>query len=422
MMKMSSIGRLRQTARLLRSEGPAGITVRALDRAAAAVSRAGYRALPVASEDLRQAATIASSGWVLPAPAPWEQGEPLAVGWVTVPPNPIAGGHNTMMRMVGALERAGHACVLYLHDRHGWSLQQHRRTVRDGWPEIRADVRDLRAGIEDSHAVFATSWMTAYPLLASPAAGVKCYFVQDFEPAFYPAGSAALLAEATYRFGFHGITAGRWLAQRLSREYGMPCDHFDFGCDLHQYVFDSSLEAERRRTGVCYYCRPSTPRRGYELAMMALELFSQRHPEVEIHLFGQRTGRLGFKATDHGSLSPEQLSSLYRRCVAGLSLSATNVSLVPHEMLAAGCIPIVNDAEQNRVVLDNPHVVYAPATPFHLADALSAIVERPPTERSAAARAAATSVQSQTWEQSGEQFEQAVRVLVERQSQQLIAA
>ena len=48
-------------------------------------------------------------------------------------------------------------------------------------------------------------------------------------------------------------------------------------------------------------------------------------------------------------------------------LSATNVSLVPHEMLAAGCIPVVNDAEHNRMVLDNAHVAYAPATPFELA-------------------------------------------------------
>jgi hypothetical protein len=35
----------------------------------------------------------------------------------------------------------------------------------------------------------------------------------------------------------------------------------------------------------------------------------------------------------------------------GLVLSATNMSLVPYEMLAACCIPVVNDAEHNRCVL-----------------------------------------------------------------------
>jgi hypothetical protein len=42
-------------------------------------------------------------------------------------------------------------------------------------------------------------------------------------------------------------------------------------------------------------------------------------------------------------------------------------------MLAAGCIPIVNDAEHNRVVLDYPHVRYTPATPHALAAALEVV-------------------------------------------------
>ncbi len=102
--------------------------------------------------------------------------------------------------------------------------------------------------------------------------------------------------------------------------------------------------------------------------MLALDLFAERHPEVDIHLYGRVRGPAAVPATDHGLLTPEQLNALYNRCVAGLVLSATNVSLVPHEMLAAGCIPVVNDAEHNRIVLDNEHVAYAPPTPFELAD------------------------------------------------------
>ena len=83
-------------------------------------------------------------------------------------------------------------------------------------------------------------------------------------------------------------------------------------------------------------------------------------------------------------------------------LSATNVSLVPHEMLAAGCIPVVNDAEHNRVVLDNDAVAYAHATPFELADRLSALVERPLAERTAAAKAAAASVLDASWDDAGD--------------------
>ncbi|MGH2876949.1 MAG: glycosyltransferase, partial [Solirubrobacteraceae bacterium] len=320
--------------------------------------------------------------------------------------------------------------VLYLYDRHGWSHDEHIRTIRRSWPPIRAQVRDLADGIEDAHVVFATSWETAYPALSSPAAGVRCYFVQDFEPAFYPAGSEALLAEATYRFGFHGITAGRWLAEMLRRDYGMSAEHFDFGADLDRYGLTAldaqsgggGASADEHRAGVCCYCRPGTPRRAGELALTALDLFALERPSVPIHLFGRPAGRLTFAATDHGMLDADGLNALYNRCVAGLCLSATNSSLVPHEMLAAGCIPVVNDAEHNRVVLDNDRVAYAPAAPFELARALMALVDAPPAERAATAQQAATSVRSITWERAGEQFERAVRGAVESRGTARLAA
>jgi O-antigen biosynthesis protein len=304
-----------------------------------------------------------------------------------------------MFRLISALERAGHRCIVYLRDRHGWRLEQHEQRIRSWWPWVEAEIRDVARGIEDAHAIFATAWETAYPVLASPARGKRFYLVQDLEPSFYPAGSESLLAEATYRFGFHGVTAGRWLPPLLEREYGMSADPFDFGRDL-TYALDTSIDASER-TGVCFYSRPDTPRRAYELGVLGLELFAKRHPEVDIHLFGLEARRLPFAASNHGLQTPEQLNSLYNRSVAGLVLSATNVSLVPHEMLAAGCIPVVNDAAHNRVVLDNSHIAYAPAAPFELARALCELVERPVAERVAAAEAAAASVESTSWDDAG---------------------
>jgi glycosyltransferase involved in cell wall biosynthesis len=414
--------RVRQTQRLLRSEGAAGIAMRLRARAATALAPNGTVPLPIDREDLRRAAQIAADGWILPEPLPARPRDALTIAWVCVPPSAGAGGHTTMFRMVAALEQAGHTCVVYLQDHHGWELDQHVRTTREWWPWVHAEVRDLADGIEDAHAIVATGWGSAYAVLASPARGARCYFVQDFEPAFFPAGSEALLAEATYRFGFHGVTAGRWLAERLGRDYGMPAEHFDFGCDLDRYALDESLDGQRARIGVCYYCRPSTPRRAFELAVVTLDLFSQRHPDVDIHLYGEPAPRLPFRATNHGLLTPDELGALYNRCIAGLSLSATNVSLVPHELLAAGCIPVVNDAEHNRVVLDNAHVVYAAATPFDLCDALCELVEQSPAERVARARQAAASVGSTTWDDAGRRVEQILRRVVESAQRDVVAA
>jgi glycosyltransferase involved in cell wall biosynthesis len=383
----------------LRSEGYEGVAARLGERVSNWLTPPGSGRVRLTIEDLERAAEVAAGGWVLPPPLPAEAGRPLRIAWVSTPPGPGSGGHTTMFRLISALEHAGHQCTLYVRDRHGWALEQHERRIRAWWPWVNAEVRDVADGIEDAHAIFATAWETAYVILASRARGRRFYLVQDFEPSFYPAGSESLLAEATYRFGFHGITAGRWLAPLLAREYGMPTDAFDFGRDL-TYGLDPAI-APSQRTGICFYSRPGTPRRAHELALLALELFAKQHPEVPIHLFGFKAKRLRFAATNHGLQTPEELNGLYNRCVGGLVLSATNVSLVPHEMLAAGCIPVVNDAEQNRVVLDNEHIAYAAATPFELARALSELVNRPTAERLAAATAAAGSVQETTWAEAG---------------------
>jgi hypothetical protein len=129
---------------------------------------------------------------------------------------------------------------------------------------------------------------------------------------------------------------------------------------------------------------------------------------VEIHFFGGRAGRLPFSVTDHGVLRPDGLAQLYNRCVAGLVLSATNVSLVPHEMLAAGCIPVVNDADHNRMVLANDHVTYAAPTPHDLATALGRLVSRSPVDIAAGAATASASVAGRSWAESGTIVERAV--------------
>ena len=377
--------------------------MRALHRAADRISPPGYGRS-------RSTATISARGRdrprrLGPAPLPAPAGEPLTIAWVCVPPGEGSGGHTTMFRMVAALEQAGHRCVIYLHDRHGWSIDQHARRSGAGGPSCRP--RSATAdGIEDAHAIFATVLGDRYPVLASPARGARFYLVQDFEPSFYPAGSEALLPRRPTASASTASPPAAGSLDALASDYGMPADHFDFGCDLDRYRSTSRGRAHRR----LLLLPPATPRRAFELAVVALDLFAERHPEVEIHLFGEPGGSLPFAATDHGLLTPEQLTTLYNRCVAGLTLSATNVSLVPHEMLAAGCIPVVNDAEHNRIVLDNP------ARRLRAGDAVRArrravdLVERHAAARAApAARAAAASVQRRSWRVAGDQVEAIVR-------------
>ena len=232
---------------------------------------------------------------------------------------------------------------------------------------------------------------------------MRFYLVQDFEPMFYPASSNATLAEETYRFGFHGLTAGRWLSTKLPREYGMPCDAFDLGVDLDTY----RSTGPEQRTGVVFYARPDTERRGFELGMLALDLLARRQPGIEIHLVGQsiRWRRPTFAYTDHGHLTVAELAAVYNRCAAGLVLSLTNLSLLPAELLATGCLPVMNDAENTRASFDSPYAAYAPAD--QLADALRDAVER--SNAPGWRTAAAASVGALSWDLVADQVEAGIR-------------
>jgi hypothetical protein len=140
---------------------------------------------------------------------------------------------------------------------------------------------------------------------------------------------------------------------------------------------------------------------------LALAELLRRCPEVPIHFYGHNAPPLPFPVIDHGLLTVGELDALYNQCAVGLSLSLTNVSLVPWEMLASGCIPVVNDASHNRIVLANDHVVYAPLEPTALALRMADVLND--STLPAKSRAAAASVATTSWDTAGDQVAAVLR-------------
>ena len=301
-----------------------------------------------------------------------ERGTPLRVGWLCTPPAGGSGGHTTLFRMVEGMEEAGHTCILYTHDVYRGDLVRQERVIRQHWPRMRAEVRSVFDGLEPLDAYVASGWETAHVLATHADLPTRrVYFIQDFEPLFYAAGTHYVLAEDTYRFGFRSITVGPMLADLLRDRFGVEATVAEFGCDTSVY----KLTNEEPRTGVVFYAKRIHPRRGFALGVLALREFHRRHPDQPIHVFGDPTvAGLPFPATYHGVLRPQQLSELYNRCLAGIALSFTNLSLVPDEMLACGAIPVVGESAYSKASIDNPFLRWASPTPMGLADALSDIV------------------------------------------------
>ncbi len=300
---------------------------------------------------------------------------PLRVGFVTSPMGPGSGGHTTMMRMVEGLEKAGHECTLILYDPFDTDLEERTRIIREGWPQVSARVVKLNGPIVGYDAVVATAWQTAHALArwSADAPMQRFYFIQDYEPYFYPMGAASSLAEQTYAFGFHLLALGEMVQATLRDVAGQNSQLIPFGCDLTTYVD----EEKGSRNGVVYYSMPTVPRRGFLIAREALRIFHDLQPDQEIHVYGNgQPGDFSVPVTWHGRVTPSELNVLYNQTVAGLALSFTNISLVPEEMLAGGCVPVCNDHPYSRLVLTDPSVVWSAPSSGALARTLSEVVQR----------------------------------------------
>lgn len=383
-----------QVARIVRSDGVGEVRARAARRLLGRLE-GRPECLPVFTDDLLADPVPEGGG-------PAEHG-PLVVNWVMTPPSRGSGGHTTIFRVLHQVEDLGHTCNVLLYDRYLADERRHRDVIEQHFGGVNGVVADVRRSPPPGDAVVATSWETAYPVVRTPEQGRRLYFVQDFEPWFHAAGSLSVLAENTYGLGMRGVTVGPWLSRKLSAEYGMTCDHIPFGHDPDVYNVVTGAE----RDGVGFFARPVTARRGYDLGILALQHFATRHPDVPIHVFGRAVTSLPFRHVAHGLLSPAELNALYNRCAAVLVLSMSNVSLVPLEVLAAGAVPVMNDAGPSRSTLDNPHVVYAAPRPRDLAEALGVVVTRAGV--GATPDEVAASVGRHRWDGAGATFVAAIR-------------
>jgi hypothetical protein len=365
-MKLPPVHRVSQTLSVVRAEGPRALAQRLVRRAYQGIGAVDLE-FPLLPED------IADSGALrLPNAAGVSGTDPLTIGWLTTPPSAGSGGHTTMFRMVEALEQAGHTCELLIYDRYGSPAESHEAVIRANWPGVRAAVRDARKGVDGPDVHIATSWGTAHVLARRVRLpSTRAYFIQDYEPYFYPRGSLYALAEDSYRFGFTCLALGNMVAECLKREAGVASVLVPFGCDTSVYSLTNCGE----RSGVVFYTKPDVSRRGYLLAMLGLAEFHQKHPDQPIHVYGEHPRGLPFPVVRHDRMTPADLNALYNRSIAGLAMSFTNISLVAEEMLAAGAIPIVNDSDLARADLDHPLVGWAPPTPSGIAGALGSAVD-----------------------------------------------
>lgn len=322
---------------------------------------------------------------------------PLRINWIVPDIGRGSGGMFNILRAVHRLEQWGHTNRIYVAGQTAAVGALETEAARNYFP-IQTEVELFRKGIADSDALVATSWPTAYTACTVGNTARKFYFVQDIEPLFYAPGSLSEFAKETYRWGFYGITAGKWIADELNREFNMECTAFGFSYDREVYSPHGRRLLRTGRKRVLFYARPSTERRGFELGILALSLVARKMPDVEFVLVGlrPRSIELPFRFIIPGILSPDALGSLYRSCNTALVLSHTNLSLLPLELMASGCAVVSNSGPNVEWLLTDEVARLAPPTPQALADAILALLQDDAL-RARQVEAALTFAQSTDW-------------------------
>jgi len=300
------------------------------------------------------------------------------INWLTPDVRGVgSGGLFNIFRAIQQLEQRGHKHRVYVLARTAVDEARATEFVRRNYFPIEARIEEYKGKTADSDALIATSWDTAYVARKLGNTARKFYFVQDLEHLFYPEGSQCEFARQTYRWGFHGITAGRWIADVLHTEFEMECSPFGFSYDRESYSpnGDCSLPCPKNR--VLFYARPKTERRGFELGVLALSIVAKKLPNTEFVLVGfpPRSIRLPFLAVVPGTLARYELATLYRSCKVALTLSFTNLSLLPLELMACGCAVVSNCGPNVDWLLNDDIARLAKPTPEVLAEAIIALLE-----------------------------------------------
>lgn len=242
------------------------------------------------------------------------------------------------------------------------------------FPLLKSSTVHKLAGVDDLLALsptdvaVATLWSTAYALLKFNQTKRKFYFIQDLESLFYPAGTIQAQVEATYRFGFYGLTNTPTLRFIYENEYSGKAEFFYPCIDTNLFYPANGNLNSQGPYRLFFYGRPDHPRNGFEMGIEVLrKLKSKMGEEVEIVAAGAKWNPADYSlkgiVKNLGVLNLKETAKLYRTCDAGLVLMFTrHPSYIPFELMASGSLVVTN---------------WNPSTTWFLKDGINCLLATP---------------------------------------------
>ena len=305
-------------------------------------------------------------------------GDDLVFHWLIPDVGHGSGGHMTILRFATYFQSLGITNRVFVMDRSAHASDRRLKefieehiTPLDG-VEVYASSKDM----PHSDVLFSTFWLTGYENFKRDNTCLKVYFIQDYEPYFYAMSSNWLLAERTYRMGYYGIAASKWLYGKMKR-YNMDGCYFDLGYDPAVYYPDPLVERDPDKLLV--YARPLTERRGTELLVACLAMIKELRPRTKITIFGADSFGymdIPFEAEYLGLLNEDQLRRHHSEAAITLLTSLTNYSLIPIEAMACGAVVIDVDVESTRATFaEDAPIILADPMPYDMAKRVVATLD-----------------------------------------------
>ena len=349
----------------------------------------------------------------LPKP---QKGEIPTLNWIIPPFGKGSGGHLNIFRYIFLLEKMGYFNRIYVFGQTGFNSPDEAKIfIQKNFFPINSEIHLSTDNIANSDGIIATSWETAYVVNTIGNCYKKFYFIQDYEPNFFPKGSESFFAENTYRFDLHRITMGPWISDLLHKNFYLKSDYLEFGYDPKIYGKNPPDLNRKSNNHIFFYSRPATARRCFDLGLLALKELNRRGIEFKLFTVGQEIHNydLPFTANNLGILTLEELGKLYSNTDLGLVFSSTNTSLLPFEMMASGCPVIELKSPSNSITFPNPEIIrLADPNPIGIADAIEELL-KDEQKRKHQIQTAYEYVSGMTWEKSAEKLDQIIRRILE---------
>jgi O-antigen biosynthesis protein len=298
------------------------------------------------------------------------------------------GGIYTIFRFIEKMSIEGVENRIIIYDKPSFDTAKLRSEIDQHFPRLKnyeliifdhanQNIDELPA----SDIAICSFWVSAYLLLKFNKTKRKYYFVQDYEPLFYPGGSTFALAESTYRFGFRGLVNTPGLLAALNQRHGM--EGISFIPAVDQTLYHSDPKKNNKRVKIFFYARPKNPRNAFNLGIAIIkDLLDTYGDSIEIVTAGAdwEASAYGLKGkiTNLGLLqSLEEVAALYRSCDIGfVYMLSKHPSYQPFEFMASGMATVSNTNEDNLWMLkDGENCLLSEPSPKAMAEKISQLID-----------------------------------------------